>query len=159
MLFPNRKFSTDSVENSVENYHLKVANFCSVGTFSALHTYCSNSVYMTKLTISTLIVEKRDFIGFFESFVTPRFWFNCRAVQNSLKIVQKLRRNHTKAYQLIKIFFEPLAQALAEIVSRAEHFSRFRAFRRPYETFAFHHIQNLCGAPVAYRKPALQHGG
>jgi hypothetical protein len=38
------KFSTDSVENSVENRLLSDANFCNVGTFSTLHTYCSNSV-------------------------------------------------------------------------------------------------------------------
>ena len=67
-----QEFSTDCVENSVENQGLSAANFCSAGTFSTLHTYCSNSVYITSRNISILIGKKRDFIGFFSGSVNPR---------------------------------------------------------------------------------------
>jgi hypothetical protein len=61
------------VENSVENPDLNDANFCGVGTFSALHTYCSNSVYMVKTDMSIVTVRKPSFIGIFAGFGDPRF--------------------------------------------------------------------------------------
>jgi hypothetical protein len=72
-VFRKAEFSTDSVENSVENRLLSDANFCSMGTFSALHTYCSNSVNIASLNISALTGRKRDFIGFFGSFSIQDF--------------------------------------------------------------------------------------
>src|SRR5258705_9084023 len=43
-----QRFSTQSVENPVENRPIPSATFCDSRTFSALHTFCSNLLNAVK---------------------------------------------------------------------------------------------------------------
>jgi hypothetical protein len=67
-----------------------------MGTFSTLHTCCSNFVYIASYNISSLAGKEDNFIGIFAAFVEPRFRFNTRAVQNLLEIVKKSNKNAIK---------------------------------------------------------------
>jgi hypothetical protein len=84
-----------------------------MGTFSILHTCCSNFVYIASYPISSFAVREDKFIGFFAAFIEARFWFNTSAVQNFLEIVKKSNKNAIKPPFsrdfLIEILFQSLA--------------------------------------------------
>ena len=119
----------------------------------ALCTYFVQILFTGKTQLYLHLTGKLcDLLGFFKAFSEARNFL--------LQTCAKLFRIHQKtgqkpglvARRLFVLFFENLAEAVAEVISRLQHLARFRrAFGRADEAAPLHHIQNLRRPPVADR--------